>query len=228
MAAARTRCVLRRCPAAAAHALAAASQLAPPRAVAAPEKRARVRTLSIEARAPRGACLRPRSEPSCAHAAPLLPRGSLPPPQDLAVAYYLAAPGGGAAERLQREGDASARCASAAAAPGAPAAPAFVAAAGRLTVRFRGIRTALEERVQALSREEVLALLRALLARGGSSARRGAAAHLLAPREMAARSPTAFWNAVRWFGGAEAAARAAQAEVAGGAAAGEAGAGGDA
>jgi hypothetical protein len=150
--------------------------LAPPAAVAAPAKRPHVRTCSVA---------------------------------ELAVAYYLNTEGGGAAERLQRSGDAEARLASAASAPPAPASartPAFAVAADRLTVRYKALRTVLEERVQALSRQETVELLRAVLARGGSGSRAGAAAHLLAAREMAARSPTAFWNAVRHFGSADAAA----------------------
>lgn len=161
-----------------------ARSLAPPKAVAAPAKRARVRTCSVA---------------------------------ELAVAYYLNTEGGGAAERLQRSGDAEARLASAAAAPPAPASartPAFSVAADRLTVRYKALRTALEERVQALSRQETVELLRAVLARGGSGSRGAAAAtHLLAAREMAARSPTAFWNAVRHFGSADAAAAEARANA---------------
>jgi len=155
-----------------------ARSLAPPAAVAAPAKRQRVKTCT---------------------------------PAELAVSYYLAADAGGAAERLQRSGDAEARLAAAACAPPAPPSartPAFAAAAGRLTVRYKALRTTLEERLQALSRDQTLEVLAAVLARGGA---RGSAQHLLAPREMATRSPTAFWNCVRHFGSAEAAAAAARA-----------------
>jgi hypothetical protein len=128
---------------------------------------------------------------------------------ELAVSYYLNAGGGSASERLQREGDASARLS--ASAPHL----AFTCAAGRLTIRYKALRTALEERVQALTVDGVCELLRAVRERGSSASRRaapGAAAALLAPREMAARCPCAFWNAVRHFGSAEAAVAAAFAD----------------
>jgi hypothetical protein len=125
------------------------------------------------------------------------------------VAYYLNAGGGGAAERLQREGDAAARLAA------APPALSFSCAAGRLTIRYRALRHDLEERVQALTSEALLQLLRAVRARGSSASRRAApcaSAALLAEREMAARCPCAFWNAKRHFGSAEAAVAAALAQ----------------
>ena len=159
-----------------------ARSLAPPAPVAAASKRPRVRTATVA---------------------------------ELATAYYLAAQGGTAAERLQSSADVEARLAAAACVPPAPPSartPSFAEAAGRLTVRYKALRTALEERVQALSRDHTQQLLRAVLLRGSSGSRAAAAAHLLAPREMAARSPTAFWNAVRHFGGAEAAAAAARAD----------------
>ena len=113
--------------------------------------------------------------------------------------YHTNAEGGGAAERLQRQGDVEARLA---------ARPAFEEAGGRLVVRYKALRTLLEESVQALSREELLQLLTAVGHRG-SKRRATATAHLLAPREMAGRSPVAFWNALHLFGGVEAAVAAA-------------------
>jgi hypothetical protein len=122
--------------------------------------------------------------------------------EDLARHYYTNEAGSDGV--LQREGDAQNRLRSAEAGT-----VAFSASAGRLTVVFRGLRRELEERVQELSKEEVQEVLRAVL--GKSSSRRSASAgHLLAPLEMASRSPTAFWNAVRHFGSAKAAAEAAK------------------
>ena len=122
---------------------------------------------------------------------------------DLASKYYLndsSADG----SILQREGDAQNRLRSA-----EGGTVVFSAASGRLTVVFKGLRKELEERVQELSREEVLALLRAVLGKS-SSRRQASASHLLTPLEMASRSPTAFWNAVRHFGSAKDAAEAAR------------------
>jgi hypothetical protein len=80
----------------------------------------------------------------------------------------------------------------------------FSVTAGRLHVQFRGLRHNLEEIVQALTRDEVLAVLRAVLAKS-SARRQAAAAHLLEPHSMASRSPTVFWNAVHAFGSVAAA-----------------------
>ena len=161
--------------------------------------------------AARASLARSLAPPAPVAAASKRPRVRTATVAELATAYYLAAQGGTAAERLQSQGDAEARLAAAGCVPPAPRAPSFAEAAGRLTVRYKALRNVLEERVQALSRDDTVLLLRAVLQRGSSGSRAAAAAHLLAPREMAARSPTAFWNAVRHFGGAEAAAAAARA-----------------
>lgn len=105
---------------------------------------------------------------------------------------------------LQREGDAAARMAAAAE---RRAAFAFADGGWLLVVCYKAIRTQLEERVQALSRDEVVDVLRRVAARGSS--RRRAASSLLSPRSLALRCPALFWNAVRHFGGCEAAAAAA-------------------
>lgn len=122
----------------------------------------------------------------------------------LAAEYHTNAEGGTAAERLQRQGDVEARLA---------AKPAFEVLPGRLVVRYKALRTQLEESVQALSRAELLQLLAEVGSRG-SKRRATATAHLLAPREMAGRSPVAFWNAFHLFGGVDAAVAAARAAAA--------------
>lgn len=119
----------------------------------------------------------------------------------LALAYYTA--GGDGEDTIQREGDAQnrLRC---------EASAVRTVRGARLTVQFRGLRHDLEEVVQALTREETLGVLAAVLARGGL---RGAASHLLEPHAMASRSPTVYWNAVHLFGTVRAAAEAAKAEA---------------
>ena len=53
-----------------------------------------------------------------------------------------------------------------------------------------------------LSRDELRTFVRAIEARGTSSrGRRGGSLHLLAPREMATRSPAVLWSMAHEFGG---------------------------
>jgi hypothetical protein len=58
------------------------------------------------------------------------------------------------------------------------------------------------EEVQLLCRDELRIFVRAIEARGTSSrGRRGGSLHLLAPREMAGRSPAVLWSLAHEFGG---------------------------
>ena len=72
----------------------------------------------------------------------------------------------------------------------------------RLEVSFKGVRNQMHESVQWLSRDEMREVLRLLASRGSSSRRTASAAsHLLAPREMAARSPAMLWSLAHEFYG---------------------------
>jgi hypothetical protein len=72
----------------------------------------------------------------------------------------------------------------------------------RLDVSFKGVRNQMHESVQWLSRDEMREVLRLLASRGSSSRRTASAAsHLLAPREMAARSPAMLWSLAHEFYG---------------------------
>jgi hypothetical protein len=87
----------------------------------------------------------------------------------------------------------------------------FEEKAGRLTVTYRAVRHDIEERVQALSRETTLDVLVAIMRRATTQRRTESAGfHLIQPREQASRSHTVFWNSVRHFGSAHAAASAAK------------------
>ena len=69
-------------------------------------------------------------------------------------------------------------------------------------VSFKGVRNQMHESVQWLSRDEMREVLRLLASRGSSSRRTASAAsHLLAPREMAARSPAMLWSLAHEFYG---------------------------
>lgn len=127
----------------------------------------------------------------------------------LATAFYTSGSGTGDAHtRLQSQGDAENRVR----AVEDNKYTCDDAKGGRLTVTYRAVRHDIEERVQALSREETLDVLVAVVRRATTSRRGGGGAglHLIAPREQAARSSCVFWNAVRHFGSPRAAAEAAR------------------
>ena len=78
----------------------------------------------------------------------------------------------------------------------------FEQGGARLDVSFKGVRNQMHESVQWLSRDEMREVLRLLASRGSSSRRTASAAsHLLAPREMAARSPAMLWSLAHEFYG---------------------------
>lgn len=106
---------------------------------------------------------------------------------------------------IQREGDAAVRLSAVESGKAV-----FAESAGRLTVVFRALRHDVEERVQLLSRSEVLAALRAVASRGSSSRRGAGSSALLRPHALALRSPTLFWCAAHAFGTAEEALKAAK------------------
>ena len=82
---------------------------------------------------------------------------------------------------------------------------------GRMTVTYRALRHDNEERVHALTRQETLDVLVAVLRKSTTTSRGGGGAgqRSITAEEQAARSSCVFWNAVRHFGSPEAAAAAA-------------------
>jgi hypothetical protein len=82
---------------------------------------------------------------------------------------------------------------------------------GRLTVTYRAVRHDIVERLQAITKEETVNVLVAVVRRATTSRRAGSdvGLRLITPGEQAARSSCVFWNAVRHFGSPEAAAEAA-------------------
>ena len=84
---------------------------------------------------------------------------------------------------------------------------------GKMTVTYRALHHDNEERVQALTRQETLDVLVAVIRMSTTTSRGGGSAgqRSITPEEQAARSSCLFWNAVRHFGSPEAAAAAAAA-----------------
>jgi hypothetical protein len=154
--------------------------------------------------------------------APLIARASAPKPvvptkharvntlsvEELTLAYYTAGGGGtDVQQRVQSQSDVENRVRAA-----EEGKCSFEEKAGRLTVTYRAVRHDIEERVQALSRETTLDVLVAIMRRATTQRRSAGSAgfHLIQPREQASRSHTVFWNGVRHFGSAQAAASAAK------------------
>ena len=73
---------------------------------------------------------------------------------------------------------------------------------GQLQASYKAVRKEIRETVQLLGTEQIAEVLRALAARGSSSRGRSNN-HLLAPREMAARSPALLWSLAYAFGDVE-------------------------
>ena len=73
--------------------------------------------------------------------------------------------------------------------------------AAQLHASFKGTRKELCETVQLLGKEQIREVLAALVSRGSSSCGRSSSSHLLAPREMASRSPALFWSLAHAFDG---------------------------